>query len=287
MSYYFEIKTKKHIRNEAIIEKISTNNLTCIQGNSQVCFFVPFKSVRGVNVYPHESGYSVGINAFTSRFDAELIREIVFAIALLSDGSVTPEDEEDPISLNEIRNFGRAAWIETRYNEATTLVKFLQDKDPSSSTTIHCYRRPYQIRASQFDGDLPDMIQTAMKRMMELQEIEESTDIFAASLLQTSLPVRKKSLLERFNVTKRATEDCVIFVLGKEIRTLTPINTSKLPLYVILQDENSRHHRIHSDVFYAFADQHADDEFGHQCYDITLNSHTYLSLIDLGKPVDA
>lgn len=281
MSFYFTIQTKSRPTPAAIVETTGRTDVHWLESDGgTIAFYVPGQSLRGAMVYPTQAGYTVGVNAFTTRVDAELAREVAAAIGVLTKTDVLPESETTAFPAADIREFGGPDWVNARYDEARSVLAMCREK-PNETATIMGYRRAFVVNAAVLEAPLEEVLAEGA----ELQEIDQKEDIFAPRLMAVSKPASKPSFMARLRGAKTVeAQDITMFVLPEGVRSLTP-EAMNGPLHVLLGTKENGFRLVPVERLHEVARQSGSREFGVGCFDISLSGSVYQDLWASGTPM--
>ena len=147
MSFYFKLETTVPLDPNKVLTFLD-NKKVCFRQDDPgtTVFYMPGGSLRGVNVYDEANGLSIGINAFTTRFDALLTRDITIALAKLHACAVQPEDLETP--LLQMKFSVIATTIGSRRDNGNLILFFLQIRPLTVMTRSSCLDMPVRLQST-------------------------------------------------------------------------------------------------------------------------------------------
>ncbi|SEW04613.1 hypothetical protein SAMN04488515_0800 [Cognatiyoonia koreensis] len=297
MSFYFSLETSAPFSPESVLRNLADDQVTYLEHvPDQITFFKPGKSLRGVCVYQKSGKIDIGLNAFTTRYDATLMRDIAAAIATALNSKVQPEDSETPISAADVAAYCDTTWQNTRYAEANSLIHPNAGLDGTELLTVAGYRRAFgfsqdhvgKLRAQGLSDDA--IVANIMEDGMDVQEIDQTEDIFVPKLLElrppAPPPVKPGFFASLFGKTAAAPqvgEPFVAFSLPENVRTLTPVNAASGPLFALLQSADGGYQRVPADAVVQAARAIQAREYGVGVFDLTLSGADYVNLAAKGE----
>ena len=298
MSYYFSLHFSDGVTAQDALDVLQRSFPDWIDlGDGAICFFEPAHSLRGVIYYDHSEGApQLGLNAFTTRRDAELALRMVLALAETPGIMLQPEEGDTPYSLEELRSLLSEAWLDARFREAHAMLHMLQKPERRDGImTISGYSHPFPISLRDFgddtevDFDADVAVAHVMQDGMALQELARTADIHIPNLMQFDAPGGKRSLWQKLmgKKTEQGIADQFVgYALPAGVRTLTPTNSTELPLYALLGDEESGFRATPHEKIEAIARQIGAKEYGTGTFDLEIDDLSYQSAYDAAIPIN-
>ena len=296
MSFYFKLETTVPLDPNKVLTFLDNKKVSFRQDDpGTTVFYMPGGSLRGVNVYDEPNGLSIGINAFTTRFDALLTRDITIALAKLHACTVQPEDLETPLQANEILGYCDDDWIAARQRESHFVFSANPASDGDDPVIVFGYARPFAVNKAliatyQTEAtDTDDALGLIMEDAQILQEIDQKEDIFVPQIMEIAenKTNAKRGLMHLFSTltSPKRSEVRTGFVLTEGVRTLTPVIAAKGPIYAILGSDTMPYHLVPMSMLEDAARALRAREFCVGAFDLTLSGQAYLDLYDKGRPI--
>lgn len=183
MSFYFSIPTAEDLQYRALLEQLSwqeaqfayatEDNLhEVMYGGARL--YLPHYSTRGVSIGRNEAAYEVGINVGASPQDLELALDATMALARLAKTTILPEDEEEPLSVEEFNQTYRNQWLDHHQTHGLIIIRHMIEEKGSILTLNGCLN-PFYIGPKllqQLAHDDPDELVFAERLWDKMQRLQ-------------------------------------------------------------------------------------------------------------------
>lgn len=294
MSFYFTLDTTESFNLQDVLSSLN-DPLVTSQNDEEgvIVFYKPGESLRGAILYVQPDHYQIGVNAFTTRYDAELTRDVTVAIASLIGCSVHPEDQSTAIPVNQVAAYCDDDWLDSRFRESQFVMGNGSPETADEPTTLFGYRHPFAVTRSLVDRytskgmDTDAALGAIMNDAMALQEYDQNEDVFVPQILDIGPPepAPKGFLKSMFSRTEEPIEPTTAFVLTEDVRTLTPVIAAHGPICAILGSETLPYHKVPIQLVENAARKVGAREFCVGAFDLTLSGDAYKTLYNQGAPI--
>lgn len=291
MSFYFNLQTEKKVSEQSVLDALENKGVEVRHDLSVALYFIPGQSLRGVAVYVTDSGYDVGVNAFTTREDIRLCRDIAAVLGALTEATITAEDAEDDkgLSPDAVKTYGGEAWVDSRWNEAKAVVSMLS-RDDANIIGLVGHERQFGLSHQNFaniDAATDAEISAALADGVQLQSITDKDDILIADLVEAkpkALTGLRKFARQLMGKSTDAPASIDFFWIVEDTRTLTPLilsptQNSKVLLIPISQEERW----VPFDQFATHVRALSHREYGTGVFDTTLSGDDFNALFQRGS----
>lgn len=288
MSFYFNLKTENRVSEQAVLDALDDQDVGVKNNPYGAVYFISGKSLRGVMVYETKRGYDIGLNAFSTREDIKLCRNVVAAIGSLTQATIKAQDDDTVLAPESVTNYGGDAWVKARWHEAKAVALML--KNDKSTACIDGYQVPFGISRKDFRNAKEISkaeISAIQAEGVELQSLAEQDDIHHAELFEIKLHAlsvfRKLMRLLRAKGLRRP-NSLEHFGVVENTRTLTPLLTKpEQASRVYLISASGEKRWVPFDQFTAHLRALSHREFGTGVFDTTLSGGDFHKLFQSGS----
>lgn len=287
MSFYFNLASTKEISLPEVLGKLSDPAVTYRNDEEGIIiFYKPGASLRGAILYVQPDGYEIAVNAFTTRFDAILAREVAAAIASLLDCPVHPEDRETPISAAEAAEYRGDAWLDERGQESRFVLGDGTPDPIDAPTILFGYKHAFAVTKAlvhlyEDQGMSTDVaLDLIIEDAIALQDFDETEDVFVPQIMEIAPQATEtKGLFRRiFSKSEQPSAPSTAFVLTEDVRTLTPVIATQGLIFAILGSETQPYRKVPIADVEDAARKAGAREFCVGAFDLTLSGQAYQTL---------